>query len=107
MRICRAISRAASSLKLPLAWFSAACVLALAGCGPRKLPQANTYAAQLYAERCGQCHRLYDPRSMTAAMWQVQVKAMQDRMRTAGITPLSPRQRKLILGYLERNAGTD
>jgi len=44
---------------------------------------------------------------MTAAMWELQVDAMQDKMRRAGIAPLADQQRKAILDYLTRNAGTE
>lgn len=91
-------------LKRPRAWLAFLFAIAAAGC-THELPEANTYAARLYAERCGQCHTPYQPRSLTAAMWQAQVKMMQRRMRTAGIPPLSPSQKKIILSYLERNAG--
>ncbi len=104
MRICRAISSAATALKRPRAWLLLAFALTTAGC-THPLPEANTYPARLYAQRCGQCHTAYQPRSLTAAMWQAQVQMMQQRMRTAGIPPLSPEQKKIILGYLERNAG--
>jgi len=43
---------------------------------------------------------------MTAAMWQFQVNAMEDKSRKAGLEPLSPDQRKTILDYLARNAGS-
>ncbi len=104
MRICRAISAPAPALKRPRAWLLFAFALAATGC-THPLPQAKTYPARLYAERCGQCHIAYQPRSLTAAMWQMQVQMMQQRMQTAGIAPLSPNQKKIILSYLERNAG--
>jgi hypothetical protein len=77
--------------------------LALAGCA-KPLPEAGTPAAQLYASRCGSCHRLYHPGSLTAAMWQVQVHAMQAKMRDAGVAALTVDQQEEILDYLERNA---
>ena len=81
-------------------------IFAMAGCARRvALPEAGSPAAQLYKSRCGNCHAAYNPRAMTAAMWQIQVDAMQDKMRRAGIPPLDGDDRKLILDYLTRNAG--
>ena len=52
------------------------------------------------------CHRAYDPRSLTGAMWQTQVELMDTKIRQAGIEPLTGDQRHIILDYLTRNAGT-
>jgi Dihaem cytochrome c len=71
---------------------------------PAALPEHGSYAARLYVERCGGCHAAYNPRSMTAGMWQVQVQAMEPRMAQAGL-PLSDAERRTILRYLTRNAG--
>jgi len=76
-------------------------------CQKRPLPESDTYAGQLYASRCGGCHVAFDPRSMTPAMWQVQVSAMQDKMRAAGIAPLTSEQRETIMDYLTRNSGAN
>ncbi|HUY27850.1 MAG TPA: hypothetical protein VMV27_10565 [Candidatus Binataceae bacterium] len=82
--------------------------LALAGCGRRAaLPEAGTPAAALYQYRCGQCHAAYNPRTMTAAMWDLQVARMQGKMRNAGLPALNDAQRATILDYLTRNAGTE
>jgi diheme cytochrome c len=80
--------------------------VAITGCSRDRLPEQDSYAGQLYASRCGQCHAAYNPHGMTAAMWQTQVDAMQGKMQQAGIAPLSDEQRATILGYLQRNAGT-
>jgi len=78
----------------------------LAGCQKaHTLPEQGSYAQRLYAERCGGCHRPYNPASMTAAMWEAQVEAMRAKMVQAGQPPLSPQQHLTILDYLRRNAG--
>ncbi|MGC1677849.1 MAG: hypothetical protein WA740_09970 [Candidatus Binataceae bacterium] len=81
----------------------------LAGCAHRAatLPESGSPAAVVYQQRCGQCHAPYNPRSMTSAMWSVQVDAMQLKMRQSGIAPLTDDQRQMILDYLTRNAGTE
>jgi hypothetical protein len=78
--------------------------LVFAGCQSGQLPDEQSYAGQLYIKRCGQCHVAYKPRSLTAAMWQVQVDAMGPKMTQAGMRPLTPAERATILDYLKRNA---
>jgi hypothetical protein len=79
--------------------------LTLVACQSRPLPEADSAAASMYVERCSQCHQPYDPRSMTAAMWETQVQAMEQKMQAAGMQPLTSDQRRIILDYLTRNAG--
>jgi cytochrome c2 len=85
-----------------IGWLTSAAII---GCA-RELPEQDTYAGQLYIRRCSGCHAPYDPRTMTPAMWQVQVGAMEPKMRAAGLAPLTPDQRQTILDYLTRNAGS-
>ena len=90
-----------------LAAATAAAVISLAACqAARPLPEAGSDAARTYVERCGKCHRAYDPRSMTGAMWQTQLGLMDTKIRQAGMEPLTVDQRQIILDYLTRNAGT-
>ena len=77
----------------------------LAACQNGKIPNQGSYAAQLYINRCGQCHQPYNPSLMTATMWAVQVDLMQERMKQTGLTPLTSGERKTILDYLSSNAG--
>lgn len=79
-------------------------VAAAAGCS-RPLPEEGSEAANLYVARCaGTCHRPYQPASMTAAMWQLQVARMLPVIVRAGLPPVSARERDTLLAYLERNA---
>jgi hypothetical protein len=80
-------------------------VIALAGCHQQPLPEQDSYAGQLYARQCGQCHSPYNPHSMTAAMWEIEVPKMEDKMRQAGLPTLEAAQKQSILEYLTRNAG--
>lgn len=80
-------------------------IIVLAGC-QQPLPEQDTYAGQLYVRQCGQCHRPYNPHALTAAMWDVEVPKMEQKMRQTGLPPLDAAQRQAILDYLERNAGT-
>ncbi len=82
----------------------AALAIFIAGCeGP--LPEKDSFPARLYAQRCDGCHRAYNPHRMTAAMWEIQIGVMEPKIREAGLPPLSDQERKIILDYLERNAG--
>ncbi len=76
----------------------------LSACRRQTLPEHQSPAAQLYFKRCGQCHIAYDPRALTASMWDAQMKAMDQRMAQAHV-PLTAEERAEILEYLTRNAG--
>ena len=81
-------------------------ILVLAGC-QHPLPEQDTQAGQLYAQKCGECHAPYNPHAMTAAMWEVQVPKMEEKIRQAGLPPLEAAQKQTILDYLQRNAGQE
>lgn len=80
-------------------------VLLLSSCSPN-LPEPESPAAQLYANRCsGGCHRVYEPRTLKFAMWKMQVERMQGEMVRRGMPPLNAEESRLILDYLQRHAG--
>ena len=76
----------------------------LVGCA-RALPEDGSPAALLYVARCGSCHQAYPPRTLTAAMWEIQLTAMQAKIAAAGQAPLTLAENRAILAYLRRNAG--
>ena len=80
-------------------------VLTIGGC-QQPLPEQDSSAAQLYLRQCGQCHSPYNPHAMTAAMWEIEVPKMEDKIRRAGLPALDPAQKQTIVNYLARNAGT-
>jgi hypothetical protein len=84
---------------------AASLFIALAGCHQQPLPEVDSDAGRLYVRQCGQCHSPYNPHAMTAAMWEVQVPKMEDKMRQAGLPALQAAQKQTIIEYLERNAG--
>lgn len=47
---------------------------------------------------------MYNPGSLTASMWEVQVQAMEPRMREAGLPTLTHDERRAILDYLQQHA---
>jgi mono/diheme cytochrome c family protein len=81
--------------------------IVLTGCKPPSLPDASSPGAQLYVERCGNCHAPYNPHEMTASMWDTQVTMMDVKIQAAGMPPLTSDERESILEYLKHNAGTE
>jgi hypothetical protein len=76
---------------------------ALSACHHAALPESGSADEQLYAQRCGACHRAYQPSTLTPAMWQMQIAAMELKMTAAG-QPLSAPDEAAILAYLQRHA---
>jgi hypothetical protein len=91
---------------LSLALVTAAIAIGVSSCARKALPETGSPAEELYAKRCGGCHRPYLPSSMTSTMWGMQVDAMQLKLAEASMPPLSDAERGEILDYLQRNAGT-
>lgn len=77
--------------------------IALAGCS-QPLPEPESPAAKLYAQRCNDCHRAFHPGSLTAAMWDFQVERMQGELVRRGFPPLTRDEKKLVLDYLHRHS---
>lgn len=75
--------------------------LAAAACDAR-LPNPESAGAQLYAARCGGCHRLYAPGAMTATMWKLTLARMQGELARRGIEPLTSAETATVLAYLEK-----
>lgn len=86
---------------------AASLLILLAGCKPPALPDSSSPGAQLYVNRCGNCHVPYNPHEMTASMWDTQVTMMEDKIQKAGMPALTSDERDAILDYLKRNAGTE
>ena len=59
------------------------------------LPLAAASGQALFEARCGVCHELPDPRSMSTAMWVEQLAAM------APLADLTARQHAAVLAYLQ------
>ena len=76
-----------------------------AGCGG-SLPDPESRGAQVLAGRCGGCHRVYAPGSMTLEMWKVQLAQMRVLFAKRGIPWLSSDDEHALLDYLQAHAGT-
>lgn len=75
----------------------------VAGCA-HPLPDPGSPGARIYEERCGGCHALHEPRSLTAAMWEIQVRKMRETMRRRGVRPLNDDEEGVLLQYLRAHA---
>jgi hypothetical protein len=82
-----------------VAWVS------LASCSA-PLPEPDSPGARLLAARCGGCHRLYAPGSMTIAMWDLQLGRMRTLFAQRGIPWLAPTDEQVVREYLAKHAGT-
>jgi len=75
------------------------------GCGGPALPDRDAPGAVVMRQRCGGCHRLYAPGSMTAEMWKVQVERMRGQFAQRGLPWLSAGDERALLDYLTAHAG--
>ena len=80
-------------------------VLVGAGCGG-SLPDPESPGAHVLVARCGGCHRVYAPGSMTAEMWRFQLGRMRALFADRGIPWLAPDDERALLDYLIAHAGT-
>jgi hypothetical protein len=76
-----------------------------AGCGDA-LPDPQAPGARVLAARCGGCHRVYAPGTMTLEMWKVQLARMRALFSERGVPWLSPDEERALLDYLGAHAGT-
>ena len=69
---------------------------------------ADTSSAgfQRYVHRCGTCHATSDPSLRTGPEWPYVFPRMTKHMEEAGLTPLGPTDKALILGFLEKHAAS-
>jgi diheme cytochrome c len=74
------------------------------GCS-KPLPGEGTREAQLYRERCGNCHSPVAPSSMPYATWEMILPRMDQRIGGSGQAPLTPEEHQTIEAYLKKNAG--
>lgn len=89
-------------LRRRLGWVALACALELAGC--RSLPDPESPGAQVFARRCGECHRAYTPGSMTWPMWEYQLGRMRLLFEQLHRPWLPPEEETLVIDYLKRHA---
>ena len=84
--------------------------LAASACGgdkteqPRNYPDKDSVQAQLYLDKCGQCHAAPLPSAHTDRMWPSVLDRMQMRMTAKQVMPLTRKEMSIILGYLQQHA---
>ena len=86
------------------AWIAIGLLCSALGCNA-SLPEPESAGAQLYAQRCDSCHRLYAPGLLKFEMWKIQVERMQGEIVRHGLPPLTPAERTTLLDYLQRHSG--
>ena len=79
-------------------------VVVAAGCGGG-LPDPDSAGARVLRARCGGCHRVYAPGTMTFEMWKVQLERMHELFQRRGIVWLTSEEQRDLLDYLARHAG--
>ena len=84
---------------------SLTCGVVLASCSV-ELPEPDSPGARVLVARCGGCHRLHAPSSMTLAMWDVQLGRMQALFAQRRIPWLAPPEEQALRDYLAKHAGT-
>ena len=79
---------------------------ALTGCagGPTPIPEPDSAAARLYADRCGACHAVPHPRRNTVDDWHHLLPLMEQRIAERGLTPLTDEERETLSQYLDAHA---
>ncbi len=80
--------------------------LGVGGCanGPTAIPDAQSPAAVLYAEKCAACHALPHPKRNTVNEWRHLVTLMEQRMAERNMLALSAKEKETIMRYLQSNA---
>jgi hypothetical protein len=79
--------------------------LAAVACAP-SLPDPESPGAVVLRTRCGGCHAVDAPGTMTFAMWEVQLDRMRRLYAQRGIAWLQPDEERALLAYLRAHAGT-
>jgi hypothetical protein len=70
--------------------------------GTGKLPVSNTAK---WKEECGSCHVAYPPQLLSSDSWQRLMGSLNRHFGANAV--LDSKDNKMILGFLERNAGSD
>ena len=77
--------------------------MVIAGCA--SLPEPDSPGVRVFAARCGTCHRVYMPSSMTWPMWEYQLGRMRLLFEQLRRPWLTPEEERLVTEYLQTHAG--
>ena len=69
------------------------------------LPDPDSRGATVLRERCGGCHPVYAPGTMTAEMWAVQIEKMRDQFARRGLPWLTSEDEGALRAYVTAHAG--
>ena len=67
------------------------------------LPDADSPAARLFAERCSACHTLPHPKRLDWPHWQHMLRVMKQRMEARGMA-MTTEEWRMIADYLRAHA---
>ena len=67
------------------------------------LPEEGSASAELYRNRCGSCHRAYQPRALKFPLWEPIFARMETYLRHSR-QPLTEAEKETILAYLRQHA---
>jgi hypothetical protein len=80
-------------------------LLLAVACAP-ELPDPDSPGAVVLRTRCGGCHAIDAPGSMTFAMWEMQLDRMRRLYAERGYPWLTAEEERTLLAYLRAHAGT-
>lgn len=69
------------------------------------LPEESDPGAVVLRTRCGGCHRVFAPGTMTIETWKFQIGRMHTEFARRGIPRLTADEEAALLAYLGRHAG--
>lgn len=76
-----------------------------AGMKATDYPDYQSQAAQVYLQKCSQCHAAPLPKIHVAAHWPGVVQRMEMRMQNKAMQPPNKQETSMILEYLQKHAG--
>jgi len=69
-----------------------------------EIPDADSAAAQLFAQHCSACHTLPSPKRLDWPHWRSMLHVMQQRMHERGVAEPTPDEWRKIAGYLKSHS---
>jgi len=80
------------------------CLMFTAPAWATEIPDADSAAAQLFAQHCSACHALPSPRRLDWSHWRNILHMMKQRMDERGVSEPPPDEWRQIAGYLKSHA---
>jgi len=88
---------------------SIALLLFVSGCSGYNLPESKSPGAQLYVEKCTQCHDPVEPDEHFYFQWERLITLIERKIHHQGemAVDLSSQDRELLLDYMKTHAKED